>query len=152
MLERQLVNERRENLINLALKLKEETDKILNKNHIEVHVNYCTNEFLTLKCPHCKKAFIDFSGCIAVQCKTDIMGSYGCGKYFCGICFHAADTSSRIHEHCEKQHGTYFLSIEKQQNNFKSQKIQTYIKKLSPNIESEVRHELLKIDRSLVIY
>jgi hypothetical protein len=54
---------------------------ILNKIH---------DEILTLKCPRCKKAFLDFEGCFALKCSN-------CPSSFCGWCL--ADCGSDAHPH-----------------------------------------------------
>jgi hypothetical protein len=46
-------------------------------------------EALTLKCPRCKAAFCNFSGCYALTCH--------CGAGFCGWCL--ADCGTDAHEH-----------------------------------------------------
>ena len=38
------------------------------------------DDALSLHCPHCHGAFLDFDGCLALQCH--------CGGYFCGLCLH----------------------------------------------------------------
>lgn len=47
------------------------------------------DDILTNKCPRCKAAWIDFSGCLAVSC--------GCGCGFCGLC--SKDCASDAHPH-----------------------------------------------------
>eukprot|EP00008_Paramoeba_atlantica_P007651 CAMPEP_0201485450 /NCGR_PEP_ID=MMETSP0151_2-20130828/9545_1 /ASSEMBLY_ACC=CAM_ASM_000257 /TAXON_ID=200890 /ORGANISM="Paramoeba atlantica, Strain 621/1 / CCAP 1560/9" /LENGTH=958 /DNA_ID=CAMNT_0047869577 /DNA_START=11 /DNA_END=2887 /DNA_ORIENTATION=- len=50
------------------------------------------------KCPRCKRAFMDWSGCFSVYCP--------CGCSFCGHCL--ADCGSDAHAHVYSQHGGYF--------------------------------------------
>jgi hypothetical protein len=45
---------------------------------------------LTLKCPRCGAAFVDFEGCMALNCAV-------CGVGFCGWCL--ADCGRDAHEH-----------------------------------------------------
>eukprot|EP00525_Craspedostauros_australis_P008481 CAMPEP_0198132724 /NCGR_PEP_ID=MMETSP1442-20131203/58963_1 /TAXON_ID= /ORGANISM="Craspedostauros australis, Strain CCMP3328" /LENGTH=185 /DNA_ID=CAMNT_0043793795 /DNA_START=37 /DNA_END=594 /DNA_ORIENTATION=- len=43
------------------------------------------NSTLNLSCPHCHVAYVDFTGCVAIECSK-------CKGYFCGYC-HAKATS-----------------------------------------------------------
>jgi IBR domain, a half RING-finger domain/Zinc finger C-x8-C-x5-C-x3-H type (and similar)/RNA recognition motif. (a.k.a. RRM, RBD, or RNP domain) len=52
--------------------------------------NHIIEEVLTLKCPCCKQAFLDFDGCFALKC-----GTCPCG--FCGWCL--TDCGSDAHAH-----------------------------------------------------
>lgn len=52
--------------------------------------NHIIEEVLTLRCPRCKQAFLDFDGCFALSCS-----SCPCG--FCGWCL--SDCGSDAHEH-----------------------------------------------------
>eukprot|EP00413_Alexandrium_margalefii_P031013 CAMPEP_0204557642 /NCGR_PEP_ID=MMETSP0661-20131031/30471_1 /ASSEMBLY_ACC=CAM_ASM_000606 /TAXON_ID=109239 /ORGANISM="Alexandrium margalefi, Strain AMGDE01CS-322" /LENGTH=371 /DNA_ID=CAMNT_0051564779 /DNA_START=19 /DNA_END=1131 /DNA_ORIENTATION=+ len=53
--------------------------------------NYIVEDILTLKCPRCRQAFLDFVGCFALQCSR-------CPCGFCAWC--GADSgSSNAHEH-----------------------------------------------------
>ena len=52
--------------------------------------NKIHEEVLTLKCPRCKKAFLDFDGCFALKCSN-------CPCSFCGWCL--ADCGSDAHSH-----------------------------------------------------
>ena len=47
---------------------------------------------LTLKCPRCTQAFIDFVGCFALSCSRQ-----GCGCNFCALCL--ADCGEDAHPH-----------------------------------------------------
>ena len=42
---------------------------------------HVVDKILTLSCPRCGQAFVDFSGCLALTC-----GRAGCGCGFCGLC------------------------------------------------------------------
>lgn len=49
-------------------------------------------EILTLQCPRCKQAFIDYSGCAALTC-----GNTTCNAAFCALCL--LDCGSDAHSH-----------------------------------------------------
>lgn len=49
-------------------------------------------EVLNLHCPRCKGAFLDFDGCLALQCIRS-----SCRAAFCGACLH--DCGEDAHEH-----------------------------------------------------
>ena len=52
------------------------------------------NEILTLHCPRCKAAFIDFDGCMALSCSRD-----ACGAKFCAVCLRDCAGDADAHEH-----------------------------------------------------
>ncbi|KAJ1409766.1 hypothetical protein B484DRAFT_403122 [Ochromonadaceae sp. CCMP2298] len=54
-------------------------------------------EIMTLKCPSCRKAFIDFEACFALSC-TDDHGN-GCGSFICGFCLTLCRYSEDAHQH-----------------------------------------------------
>mmetsp|Transcript_34572 Transcript_34572/g.76251 ORF Transcript_34572/g.76251 Transcript_34572/m.76251 type:complete len:678 (-) Transcript_34572:103-2136(-) len=43
-------------------------------------------EILTLKCPRCSLAFLDFDACFALSCASDKDPSYGCKSHYCAFC------------------------------------------------------------------
>ena len=43
---------------------------------------HIVEEILTMRCPRCKMAFADFTGCNALYCAYA-----GCGANFCALCF-----------------------------------------------------------------
>uniref|UniRef100_A0A0K6SAB1 Protein kinase domain-containing protein n=1 Tax=Chromera velia CCMP2878 TaxID=1169474 RepID=A0A0K6SAB1_9ALVE len=53
--------------------------KALEEGEVQKKVREITEDILTLKCPRCRAAFVDFDGCAALTC-----GSCNCG--FCGYC------------------------------------------------------------------
>ena len=55
------------------------------KDHICEHI-------LTLHCPRCKQAFVDFTGCMALTCSRA-----GCGCGFCALC--GEDCGGDAHPH-----------------------------------------------------
>ena len=58
----------------------------------EVHAArvHLIEDVLTLKCPRCGQAFLDFDGCFALTCSR-------CGCGFCGWCLH--DCGDDAHRH-----------------------------------------------------
>jgi hypothetical protein len=74
------------------------------QRQVEQHRRHIVEEVLTLKCPRCRTAFVDFSGCFAVQC-----GSCPCN--FCGWCLQDCETDAHAHvAHCRsnKANGNVF--------------------------------------------
>lgn len=65
--------------------------KLLGKEVFEAR-KHIIEEILTLKCPKCKQAFVDFSGCMALTCSAA-----GCNCNFCGWCL--ADCGADAHPH-----------------------------------------------------
>ena len=58
------------------------------------HRQILINTVLTLRCPHCQLAMLDFDGCFAVQHKPG-----GCNKEFCGWCLLPFPDTGACHEH-----------------------------------------------------
>merc|ERR1711939_937344 len=54
--------------------------------------NHIVEKILTLACPRCKQAFVDFSGCMALTCSRA-----GCGCGFCALC--QEDCGNDAHAH-----------------------------------------------------
>lgn len=74
---------------------------------VAIHARYIQEQLLSICCPHCKRVFLDFSGCCAVTCSDP------CNRYFCGLCLSAQPNSSVCHSHvqsCSKNpnRGNYF--------------------------------------------
>jgi hypothetical protein len=149
VLRRRLEFEKTQSVLIMNTLIKEETEKILKDSQLNIHTNYCINEFLTLKCPHCKLVFTDFTGCIAVECTTrdSHQGSnFGCGKYFCGLCFFPTQTSSEVHSHATNCHAGYYFPVDriyKIQLDYKSKNVNKYLLTLSPDMKNLVRDKLL---------
>ena len=57
---------------------------------VEQAFRHIANQVLTLRCPRCHTAFIDFSGCFALSCSS-------CPCNFCGWCL--ADCGKDAHKH-----------------------------------------------------
>jgi len=54
-------------------------------------------EILTLKCPRCAKAFLDFEACSALSCSDQ--AGHGCGSQFCGFCLALCGINADAHRH-----------------------------------------------------
>jgi hypothetical protein len=55
------------------------------------HFDIAEQNILTLKCPYCSRAFIDFNACCAILCE--------CGNHFCGLCLEKCDDNTECHKH-----------------------------------------------------
>jgi hypothetical protein len=88
----QLEHEQTINQLKQQLTIEKTSDIIQN------HRKYICEQILTIKCPNCTRAFIDFNGCFALTCT--------CGSSFCGWCLQLG-SSREIHTHvCVCQHRT----------------------------------------------
>lgn len=71
------------------LSIKNEEDRSAAKIRLEI-----VEDILTLKCPKCRAAFYDFTGCAALTC-----GRCGCG--FCAYCLANCGADAHAHvAHC----------------------------------------------------
>jgi hypothetical protein len=52
---------------------------------------------LTLQCPRCSKAFLDFEACFALRCRDS--GGHGCGTAFCAYCLQDCGDLAAAHRH-----------------------------------------------------
>jgi interleukin-1 receptor-associated kinase 4 len=57
------------------------------------------DDILTLKCPHCSVAMLDFDGCFSVEHRSDGAQQQGCGRHFCGWCLNPFEGSGACHAH-----------------------------------------------------
>ena len=92
------------------------------------------NDILTLRCPRCKLAFLDYDGCAAVSC--------GCGCGFCGYCLQ--DCGSDAHTHAAT-HGNIFLTqpdFNRIQNERRGRLVQTKLQTVTPAIRNKVTNLL----------
>lgn len=78
------------------------------------HRLHIIEKIITLHCPHCNLAILDFNGCFAVEHRADHdLLSQGCGRYFCGWCLAKFETNADCHSHVKfcphnLHPGTYF--------------------------------------------
>jgi len=61
-------------------------------------------EDLTLHCPRCQLALVDWDGCAALKCRDN-----ACGIAFCGVCLERCGNDA--HEHVKKKHGGYHVGL-----------------------------------------
>jgi len=78
--------QRREEELQRQLRMGEEERKINDARKT------ITEDILTLKCPSCKTAFVDFDGCFALSCKS-------CPCRFCAGCLAPAKDGQECHRH-----------------------------------------------------
>lgn len=128
-----------------------EADKVL-KQAAQKEALTIRNTILNLSCPHCKTAYFEFSGCMALACET-------CKKHFCGYCHQACSTSRGTHEHVrtcilnETTNGSYYATeaeIEAAQRRYRTRALRKYLgnfKKERQNaIVIELERELKDLD------
>jgi len=90
------------------------------------------DEILTLRCPRCRQAFLDFDGCFALRCSV-------CPCAFCGWCLQDCGTDAHPHvlsccnrppDHRETYFGTKEQFIKAQKKN-RERKIREFLSTLS---------------------
>jgi HrpA-like RNA helicase len=103
---------------------------------------HVTDNILTLRCPSCQAAFLDFNGCCAVECGC-------CKKYFCGYCLNPDQNSSTSHAHviqCKKNsRRDYFCSqseLDKIHRFARIGQLRSYFEKTVP--KGDTKRKLLK--------
>eukprot|EP01125_Pyxidicula_operculata_P010465 TRINITY_DN343_c0_g3_i1.p1 TRINITY_DN343_c0_g3~~TRINITY_DN343_c0_g3_i1.p1 ORF type:complete len:4704 (-),score=480.58 TRINITY_DN343_c0_g3_i1:101-14212(-) len=96
------------------------------------------DELLVPRCPRCKVAFFDWTGCFSVYCD--------CGCSFCGFCL--LDCGQDAHEHVQKVHGTYYGVHDdflKSFGKLATPKIIEFMKTVSPDIKPHIENILPSI-------
>ena len=102
-------------------------------------VRNVADDILTMKCPNCDAAWIDFDGCFALKCRH-------CGRAFCGWCLH--DCGHDAHQHvkgCSESMGMkdeYFGTqeqFEKVMNKRKKRLLEAYLEKMAGSAGSQER-------------
>lgn len=92
---------------------------------------------LTLHCPRCKAAFLDFDGCLALKCARR-----GCGCAFCGVCLE--DCRNDAHTHvlrCRYTQGHMYGAadaVPAMQNAWRRDKIAEHLSPLSAQLADKV--------------
>ncbi len=101
---------------------------------------------LNLRCPHCKAAYVDFSGCMAIACER-------CKGNFCAYCHQKTTTARGAHEHVrqclmnETDDGSYYATAEQihdAQRRYRTREIKTFLKKHKKNLQNAIVIELKK--------
>jgi hypothetical protein len=142
--------------INFVINNKVHTIKSV-KNETETHIEHIIENILTLKCPNCKVAIIDFDACFALSC-------YSCGSNFCGWCFIINATKDINHEHiyqCAKKTKIYgnLIDFNKVHLERKENEVIDYINSISNFvvrknvkrcIEPHLKHLGISINKSLL--
>ncbi|KAG8462182.1 hypothetical protein KFE25_011632 [Diacronema lutheri] len=75
-----------------AHKLAEAAQLASDAGEVKQATDIIVETILTLRCPRCRQAFVDFSGCFALTCSRQ-----GCGCGFCAWCL--ADCGADAHKH-----------------------------------------------------
>ena len=129
----------------LQRRLKEEEDRRREaagsrEGRVILHRNHIIENILTLKCPKCKQAILDFEGCFAITCT--------CNCSFCGWCL--ADCGEDAHPHvraCPENpipNGGLFGSLEEFHRNHNKRKRQSVLQYINSD-------EVVAEDRAYVL-
>jgi hypothetical protein len=105
---------------------------------VERAFRHITQQLLTLRCPRCHLAFIDFNGCCALTC-------HGCKCGFCAYCLE--DCGGDAHQHVancfSNSHPTKDVyntkeNVEAAQRQRKQGLVQQYLSTLAPDLRARV--------------
>ena len=108
--------------------------------------NQARNTVLNLSCPHCKSAYFDFSGCMAIQCGR-------CKGHFCAYCHQKFVTGRGAHEHVrqclmnETDDGNYYANAEQirdAQKRYRTREIKKFLRAHKKNLQNAIVIELKK--------
>jgi protein-arginine kinase activator protein McsA len=104
------------------------------------------NDVLNLACPHCKAAYSEFDGCMALACAS-------CKKTFCGYCHKGFENSRGTHEHVreclmnETANGSYYASTRQlvvAQRKYRTQKLKKFLRANKKDLQNATIIELKK--------
>jgi hypothetical protein len=74
------------------------------RRQVQEAKRHIIDRILTMRCPRCEQAFLDFDGCWALTCARQ-----GCGCAFCANCL--KDCGNDAHAHVARCNGDVFGSI-----------------------------------------
>ena len=144
----------------LILELNEEHEKRLKAKENGIELSFVQKErlhiienILTLKCPNkqCKKAFLDYDGCVALKCTV-------CPQFFCGKCLKKTSNNDTNHAHVAQclQSGSYFAT-ENEFNKFQAlrrmQIINKYLEKFTEEQKIAIKEACNKdfVDLGIIV-
>jgi len=103
---------------------------------VEQTVRHVQERILTLKCPRCEAAFLDFNGCFALTC-------HRCQCGFCAYCL--ADCGRDAHQHVQQcphrlqdGYGGSFAQFEEAQRRRRQRMVQGYLADVGADIRDRV--------------
>ena len=120
------------------------TDSDVLKYEAQREVLAIRNTILNLCCPHCKTAYFEFTGCMALQCQT-------CKGNFCGYCHKPCATSGGTHEHVrqcllnETSNGSYYAAekeIVSAQRRYRTRELRKYLGRFKKDLKNTIVIEL----------
>jgi len=69
-----------------------EHERAQRRRQVQAAKRHIVERILTLHCPKCDQAFVDFNGCWALTCARQ-----GCGCAFCALCLKDCDNDAHAH-------------------------------------------------------
>ena len=109
---------------------KREAAKSALQKDVDARRKHIEEEIMTLRCPRCHQAFVDYNACAALTCSRS---TCRCG--FCAYCL--ADCGSDAHSHCQQVHGGYWLKFpefQEVQRKLRVEKLGRYWKSLTDEV------------------
>ena len=107
---------------------------------------HIVDKILTLACPRCEQAFVDFNGCFALTCSRQ-----GCGCGFCAYCLQDCGNDAHAHvAQCATAQGDVFGSMEKftdAQKTRRERMVMQYLQNLEKELGADARQSLVEICR-----
>uniref|UniRef100_A0A0G4F0X3 Protein kinase domain-containing protein n=1 Tax=Chromera velia CCMP2878 TaxID=1169474 RepID=A0A0G4F0X3_9ALVE len=127
--------------------------KALMEDGAQRKVREIAEDILTLKCPSCRAAFVDYDGCAALTCSR-------CGRGFCGYCLQDCGQDAHDHvPHCQIARevgrrlgirlGMYPGSIENWEH-FQRERQADKMTELLQRLGGEERQEVVRLLRPLL--
>lgn len=133
-IEKEMLSKMEELKASLAAALGSADQMRLDKYRLEI-----IDDIFTLKCPRCKLAFLDYTGCSALSCS-------GCGCGFCSYCLE--DCGKDAHQHfyangskCPKEGGLITVPVpqwQEYQRKRRARLLASYLQQVPPDWQQRV--------------
>lgn len=108
---------------------------------ISLITNIMTETYLNKYCPFCQTVYIDWSGCLQLECSNIL-----CQKYFCGLCLIFGTSSKRLlekhYETCDK-YDELSLNLITEHGVLRFKLLKEAIYHIGPEIKNKIIRELL---------
>jgi hypothetical protein len=114
------------------------------KAKAQKHALEIRNTILNLSCPHCHIAYAEFTGCMALQCKS-------CEGHFCAYCHLQFSTGRGAHDHVRQclmnktTNSSYYASpeeIENAQRRYRTRELRKCLQQHKKELQNAIVIEL----------
>lgn len=117
---------------------------------LSIIVNLLVETYMNKYCPFCKTVFVDWSGCLQLQCSNVL-----CQKYFCGLCLVYGTSSQNLlekhYDGCNEEINEILYNIHDKHTVIRFQMLKEAISRINPTIKNKIIRKLYEIARGTLI-